>query len=116
MPPANLDNLFKNAHIFMLVVAGGRGRCGNKQRPSKWKKAKSIYSELPITKESATITYLHLAKSQSRQQNGKLHSREKGRFWMCPGLPVGMGKLKDYPECLVRGAYLAFSTWSKTDS
>lgn len=34
---ANLDNVCKNSHIPMLVVTGGSGRRGNKQRASKWK-------------------------------------------------------------------------------
>lgn len=29
--------------------------CGNKQRPTKWEKAKAVYSELAIARVSATV-------------------------------------------------------------
>ena len=51
-------------------------QCRNKWGPSKWEQAKSIYPELAIAKESATIIYVW-ERLQGRQETGNALQREK---------------------------------------
>lgn len=92
---------------------------GNKWRPTNREQAKPIYSELAITREPATTTFVFTAiKRQVEQWKSFIvEKKEDFRCALIGGCWHGVvkgGRLEDRPSTwLVRGTYLSFSGWSQ---
>ena len=85
---------------FNIILINLTSHCGNKWRPTKREQAKSLYTEVALTRESDTVS-LHSAfyrGSKAGRGAGELYGRKKGR--KASGVPwleaVSLGKVQAF--------------------
>lgn len=59
--------------------------CGNRRRPTRWEQAETLYSELSIVREAATVTcFWQKLKDRQRREKDYTGKREGSRldWWL----------------------------------
>ena len=94
-------------------------QCRNKWGPSKWEQAKTIYPELAIAKESATIIYVW-QRLQGRQETGNALQWGEKKNKVFSMKAFGMGKWREankkraslwLPACMLILSVVSNSLW-----